>query len=77
MKICLGADCVGGCDHVPVVAEMRVELKKMKKNDRVREGWSILRRVAAIQDCYAVEVSSRYTILSVNEEGVEKDWRVL
>ena len=26
-----GADCDGGCDHLHVVAEMRVKLKKLKK----------------------------------------------
>ena len=39
-----GADCGGGCDHVPVVAEMRVKLKKLKKNSKVRKDWRILRR---------------------------------
>ena len=43
----------------------------------MRKDWSILRGDEAFQDCYAVEVSNRYAILSVNEEGVEKDWRVL
>ena len=74
-----GADCGGGCDYVPVVAEMRVKLKKLKKNGKVRKDWSILRRDEAMQDHYALEVSNRYAIVSVNEEekGVEKDWRVL
>ena len=74
-----GADCAGGCDHVPVVVEMRVKLKKLKKNCKARKDWSILRRDEAMQNRYAVEVSNRYAILSANEEeeGVEKDWRVL
>ena len=79
MKTYPGADCGGGCDHVPVVAEMKVKLKKVKKNSKVRKDWSILRRDEAMQNRYAVEVSNRYAILSANEEeeGVEKDWRVL
>ena len=72
-----GADCGGGCDHVPVVAEMRVKLKKLKKNSKVRKYWSISRRDEALHNRYAVEVSNRYAILSANEEGVEKDWRML
>ena len=31
------ADCGGGCDHVPVVTEMRVKFKRMKKNKKVRK----------------------------------------
>ena len=56
---------------------MRVKLGKLKKNSKVRKDWSILRRDEAMQNRYAVEVSNRYSILSTNEEGVEKDWRVL
>lgn len=29
-----GADCGGGCDHVPVVAEMKVRVKRTKKNKK-------------------------------------------
>ena len=74
-----GADCGRSCDHVPVVAEMRVKLKKLKKNRRMRKDCSILRRDEAIQDRYTVEVSNRYAILSANEEGEggKKGWRVL
>ena len=79
MKTYPGAAYVGGCDHVAVVAEMRVKLKKLKKNGMVRKDWSILRRDEAIQGRNAVEVCNRYAILSANEEeeGEEKDWRVL
>ena len=58
---------------------MRVKLKKLKKNSKVRKDWSILRRDEAMQNRYAIEVSYRYAILSANkeEEGVEKDWRAL
>ena len=58
---------------------MRVKLKKVIKIKKVRQKGVILRRDEEIQHCYAVKVSSRYSILSANKEieGVEKDWRVL
>ena len=52
------ADCRGECDHVPVVAEMRLKLKKLKKIKNVRQDWHILRRDEEIQYRYAVEVSN-------------------
>ena len=39
-----GADCGGGCDHVPVVAQMKVKVKKVKKNRRVRRDWNIKKK---------------------------------
>ena len=39
-----GADCGGGCDHIPVVAQMRVKVKKINKNRKIRRDWNILRR---------------------------------
>uniref|UniRef100_A0A0P4VZ55 Endonuclease/exonuclease/phosphatase domain-containing protein n=1 Tax=Scylla olivacea TaxID=85551 RepID=A0A0P4VZ55_SCYOL len=35
VKTYLGADCGVGCDHFPVVAEMRVKFKRMKKNKKM------------------------------------------
>ena len=32
-----GADCGTGCDHVPEVAQMRVEVKKVKRNRRIKK----------------------------------------
>jgi len=68
------ADCRGECDHVSVVAEMRLKLKKLKNIKKVRQDWDILRRDEEIQYCYAVQVSNRYNILSTSEgkDGVEK-----
>ena len=79
LKTYPGADYGGGYHHIPVVVEMRVKLKRLKKNNRVRRDWNILRKDEAIQDLYAVQVSKRYTILNAREkeESIEKDWRVL
>ena len=68
MKTYPGADCGGGCDHVPVVAEIRVKLKKLQKIKKVRQDWDILRRNEEIHYRYAVKVSNRYRNLSTNEE---------
>ena len=74
-----GADCGGGCDHVPVVAQMRVKVKKVKKNRRVRRDWNILKRNEEIKQQYTIEVSNRYERLTeeVEGEGAEREWQVL
>ena len=36
-----GADCGGGCDHIPVVAQMRVRVKKIKKNRKIRKDYRV------------------------------------
>ena len=58
---------------------MRVKLKRMKKNKKVRKDWNILRREEEVGVQYAVEVSNKYGILwdEAEDEGVERCWRVL
>ena len=74
-----GADCGRGCDHVPVVAQMRVKVKKVKKNRKIRKDWNILRRNEAIKDQYTIEVANRYERLTEEGEGegVNLEWQVL
>ena len=74
-----GADCGRGCDHVPVVAQMRVKVKKVKKNRKIRKDWNILRRNKAIKDQYTIEVANRYERLTEEGEGegVNIEWQVL
>ena len=40
-----GADCGGNCDHVPVVAVVKLKLKKVKRaKKRVRKNWRLLKQ---------------------------------
>ena len=45
------ADWGVGCDHVPVVATMRLKLKKIKKTKRVRKDWKLLRTDTELEGC--------------------------
>ena len=74
-----GADCGGGCDHVPVVAQIKVKVKKVKKNVKKKKDWNILRRIDGVKERYTVEVRNRYEKLTdeLEGEGVEKAWQVL
>ena len=68
-----GADCGGGCDHISVVAQMRVRVKKIKKNRKIRRYWNILRRNDLIKERYEVEVRNRYESLmdKMEDDGVQ------
>ena len=44
LKSMPGVDLGAGCDHVPVVAEIEVRVKKVKNNKKIRRDWNILRR---------------------------------
>ena len=75
-----GADCGVGCDHVPVVAVMRVKLKKVIRRKRIRKDWKRLRTEDALREAYATEVVSRFDRLEEEREeteGVDGNWRVL
>ena len=74
-----GADCGRGCDHTPVVAQMRVRVKKIKKSRRIRKDWNILGRNHLINGSYEVEVGNRYERLRDEVEGdrVQRDWKVI
>ena len=74
-----GADCGVGCDHVPVVALMKVKLKRIKKNRKRRKDWNVLRRETSVKDRYRESVGEK---LRSSEEGedeqdVNQDWKVL
>ena len=79
VKTSPGADCGVGCDHTPLVAHIKLKLKKISKNKRVRRDWNILRRDRSVGSRYAVEVRNKYEALEevAEDEGVNRDWRIL
>ena len=64
---------------MPVVARMRVKVKKIKKNRSNRKDWNVLRRNDTIKESFGVEVRNRYDRLrdEVEGDGVQSDWNVL
>lgn len=74
-----GADCGRGCDHTPVIAEIRVKLKSVRTTQRkeVRE-WSLLKR-EDIKTSFEIEVRNRYNELQDEGEEyeVEGKWKNL
>ena len=75
-----GGDCGVGCDHIPVVANLRMKLKKVQKKIRVRKDWKCLKRDMALKEAYELEVKNRYERLeqiSDEEEGVDRNWNLL
>ena len=75
-----GADCGAGCDHVPVVAEMKVKLKKIKKKRRIRKDWNQLRTDSRVRETYTREAIRRFeahTHTGVGPEDINHDWRRL
>ena len=79
VKTSPGADCGVGCDHTLLVAHIKLKLKKISKNKRVRRDWNILRRDRSVGSRYAVEVRNKYEALEeeAEDEGVNRDWRIL
>ena len=78
-----GADCGLDCDHVPLVAVMKVKLKKVKKRKKckVRREWKDLNG-EKLRRNYLIDVKIRYEILGKDvsedeEEGVESEWKNL
>ena len=65
-----GADCGLDCDHVPVVAVMKVQLQKVKKRKtcKVRKEWKDLNG-EQLRKKYLIDVKNRYEILG---EGAQK-----
>ena len=59
VKTSPGADCGVGCDHTPLVAHIKLKLKKISKNKRVRRDWNILRRDISVGSRYAVEMRNK------------------
>ena len=75
-----GGDCGVGCDHIPVVANFRLKLKKVKRRKRIRKDWKSLKRDSELKEKYALEVRNRYERLAAlieEDEGVDGDWRLL
>ena len=74
-----GADCYS--DHVPVVADIVLKLKKVvrKKREERRELKQLITNVQ-LKEVYRVEVENRYEVLNSEEplegeEEMDRDWR--
>ena len=75
VKTMPSADLGAGSDRVAVVREIEVEVKKVKKNKKIRRYCNIMRRNEEIRSKYTVEVSNKYEALSekIEGEGAERD----
>ena len=76
-----GADCGANCDHVPVVANVRLKLKKIKKsNKRVKKDWKTLRTDTRKREEFQLELRNKYEALQEErqdgEEDVGVEWEV-
>ena len=76
-----GADCGLDCDHVLLVAVMKVKLKKVKKRKKckVRKEWKDLNG-EKLRRKYLIYVKNRYEVLGEGvsedeEEGVDCEWK--
>ena len=77
------ADCGLDCHHVPVVAVMKVKLKKVQKRKKckVRKEWKDLNG-EQLRRKYLSDVNNRYEVSGEGfsegeEEGVEREWKNL
>ena len=76
-----GADCYS--DHVPVVTEIKIKLKKLiKRKMEDRRQLKLLVTNQGLRELYRVEVSNRYEVLRneeplEGEEELDRDWRTL
>lgn len=76
-----GADVGNRCDHVPVVAQLRLKLKKIAKAQTVvRRDWGQLKREGT-KSAFQLEVKNRFDVLQESQENqenekhqVEKEW---
>lgn len=73
-----GADC--DSDHVPVVADIRVRLKKMRREEvKPRRDVQVLRRNEELKQRYIVTVENKYEMLrdECNENDPGQQWKRL
>ena len=76
-----GADCYS--DHIPVVADIALRLKKVNKRKREeRRQLKLLLTDEQLKESYRVEVTNRYEVLNSEEplereEEADRDWRNL
>ena len=74
-----GADGGSGCDHVPVVADMKIKLKTIKRHkQKPRRDWNVL-KIEEVKKAFQLETKNRYEILAEveTEEGeqlAEEQW---
>ena len=73
-----GSDCGIGCDHVPVVATVNLKLKKMKKQQKIKRDWTILKD-ENIKKEFQLKLKNRFEALEeeVITNDIENEWDTL
>ena len=65
-----GADCGGNCDHVPVVAEVKLKLKRFKKAKKtLRKDWKGLKTENRKNDEFQLKLRNKYAALEEELDG--------
>ena len=72
-----GADCGVGCDHVPLVAIMKVKMKKLRVIRKRRKDWNILRRDQGLRDEYRATVTDNFGRNEEVVESIDAQWKHL
>ena len=75
-----GADCDGNCDHVPVVAVVKLKLKNVKRaKNGVRKDWSRLKTETSMKEEFELKLRDNYQALEerIDEEpSVNTEWNL-
>ena len=75
-----GADCGGNCDHIPVVAIVKLKLKRLRKaKKRVRKDWKLIKTDGRRKEEFQLELRNKYGILEEELDGdpnVNTDWEL-
>lgn len=82
-----GADCGAHCDHVPLIANVKLKFKKIRKPKRkIRKDWDALRTNMQMKEHFQIELQNKYQVLenaiqedddTQDEYGLEEDWQNL
>ena len=51
---------IGVCDHVSIVAEIRLNLKKIKKKKSIKRDWRLLGEETVLRGAYVMEAVNRF-----------------
>ena len=76
-----GADCGAACDHVPVVADLKLKLKKIKKGEYIKkEDWNALRASSEMKEKFQLQLRNKYDALGeqiLDEGNAKSSWEKL